>query len=374
MSPFPKSTVLGYPRIGPRRELKRALESYWDGRSSRAELERVGAGIRERTWRRLAELGLEGLPSNTFSLYDQVLDTAVLLGAVPARYREAGDPYFAMARGTEGLAPLRMTKWFDTNYHYIVPEIGPDTVFKLDAAKPLSEVREARALGYETRPVVVGPVTFLLLGSALDRLDDVLACYEELLSALAAEGVSWVQLDEPALVGDRTAEELAAVRAAYSRLGSLTTRPGLFVASYFGDLGEALPVLAETPVEAIGIDLVRGAVPALDLTGKTVVAGVVSGRDVWRTSPGRALAALGAVRASEVVVSTSCSLLHVPYDVEAEPELDPALKGRLAFAEQKVAEVVALARSPLRDAPHTAPSVALPAPVVPEERSPYAVR
>ncbi|MFI9838610.1 5-methyltetrahydropteroyltriglutamate--homocysteine S-methyltransferase [Nonomuraea sp. NPDC051941] len=374
MSPFPKSTVLGYPRIGPRRELKRALESYWDGRSSRAELERVGAEIRERTWRRLAELGLEGLPSNTFSLYDQVLDTAVLLGAVPARYREAGDPYFAMARGTEGLAPLRMTKWFDTNYHYIVPEIGPDTVFKLDAAKPLSEVRQARALGYETRPVVVGPVTFLLLGSALDRLDDVLACYEELLSALAAEGVSWVQLDEPALVGDRTAEELAAVRAAYSRLGSLTTRPGLFVASYFGDLGEALPVLAETPVEAIGIDLVRGAVPALDLTGKTVVAGVVSGRDVWRTSPGRALAALGAVRASEVVVSTSCSLLHVPYDVEAEPELDPALKGRLAFAEQKVAEVVALARSPLRDAPHTAPSVALPAPVVPEERSPYAVR
>ncbi|MFI6182025.1 5-methyltetrahydropteroyltriglutamate--homocysteine S-methyltransferase [Nonomuraea sp. NPDC051191] len=373
MSPFPTSTVLGYPRIGPRRELKRALESYWDGRSGRAELERTGAEIRERTWRRLAELGLEGLPSNTFSLYDHVLDTAVLLGAVPERYRAAEDPYFAMARGTEGLAPLRMTKWFDTNYHYIVPEIGPETVFKLDASKPLAEVREARALGYETRPVVVGPVTFLLLAGAPERLEEVLGCYEELLAALAAEGVAWVQLDEPALVGDRTPEELEAVRDAYDRLGSATARPGLFVASYFGDLGPALPVLAGTPVEAIGIDLVRGgAVP--DLPGKTVVAGVVSGRDVWRTSPERALAALGGVRADRVTVSTSCSLLHVPYDVDAEPDLDPALRERLAFAEQKVAEVVALARSDFQGPAPVAPSVPLTSPAASEERAPYAVR
>ncbi|MER6575132.1 5-methyltetrahydropteroyltriglutamate--homocysteine S-methyltransferase [Nonomuraea sp. NPDC001023] len=378
MSPFPTSTVLGYPRIGPRRELKRALESYWDGRSGRAELERTGAEIRERTWRRLAELGLEGLPSNTFSLYDHVLDTAVLLGAVPERYRAAEDPYFAMARGTEGLAPLRMTKWFDTNYHYIVPEIGPETVFKLDAAKPLAEVREARALGYETRPVVVGPVTFLLLAGAPERLEDVLGCYEELLAALAAEGVDWVQLDEPALVGDRTPEELATVRLAYDRLGSAAVRPGLFVASYFGDLGPALPVLAGTPVEAIGVDLVRGgAVP--DLPGKTVVAGVVSGRDVWRTAPERALAALGGVRADRVTVSTSCSLLHVPYDVAAEPDLDPALRERLAFAEQKVAEVVALALTvaegpDFRGPVPAAPSVPLTAPAAPEERAPYPVR
>ncbi|MEV0829785.1 5-methyltetrahydropteroyltriglutamate--homocysteine S-methyltransferase [Nonomuraea rubra] len=393
MSSFPTSTVLGYPRIGPRRELKRALESYWSGRSTRADLDRAGAGLRERTWRRLAELGLGGLPSNTFSLYDQVLDTAVLLGAVPERYRDAADPYFAMARGTEGLAPLRMTKWFDTNYHYLVPEIGPGTVFELDASKPLGEVREARALGFETRPVVVGPVTFLLLGSALDRLEEVLGCYEELLAALAAEGVAWVQLDEPALVGDRTPEELAAVRAAYERLGSAASRPGLFVASYFGDLGESLPVLAGTPVEAIGLDLVRGGVPAADLTGKIVVAGVVSGRDVWRTSPGRALAALGSVRASQVVVSTSCSLLHVPYSLADETGLEPELRGRLAFAEEKVAEVVALAAAcapggalfetggalfETGDGPFgggDVPSVALPsAPMPSEERSPYAVR
>ncbi|MFB4267100.1 5-methyltetrahydropteroyltriglutamate--homocysteine S-methyltransferase [Nonomuraea sp. GTA35] len=380
---FAESTVLGYPRIGPRRELKRALESYWSGRSTRDDLDRVGAELRERTWRRLAELGLDGLPSNTFSLYDQVLDTAVLLGAVPERYRDAADPYFAMARGTEGLAPLRMTKWFDTNYHYIVPEIGPGTVFKLDASKPLGEVRQARALGFETRPVVVGPVTFLLLGSALDRLDEVLGCYEELLAALAAEGVAWVQLDEPALVGDRTPEELAAVRAAYERLGSAAARPGLFVASYFGELGESLPVLAGTPVEAIGVDLVRGGVPVADLTGKIVVAGVVSGRDVWRTSPGRALAALGSVRAAQVVVSTSCSLLHVPYSLADEPGLEPELRGRLAFAEEKVAEVVALASAhALGSGPDALlgddePSVALlpePGPVPAQERSPYAVR
>ncbi|MEZ7132199.1 5-methyltetrahydropteroyltriglutamate--homocysteine S-methyltransferase [Nonomuraea sp. AD125B] len=381
MTPFPTSTVLGYPRIGPRRELKRALESYWDGRSTRAELERTGAELRARTWHRLAGLGLEGLPSNTFSLYDHVLDAAVLLGAVPERYREAADPYFAMARGTDGLAPLRMTKWFDTNYHSLVPELGPETTLKLDAAKPLGEIREARALGYETRPVFVGPVTFVLLAGALDRLDDVLPLYEELLGELAAEGVAWAQLDEPALAADRTPEELAAVRAAYDRLGAVRARPRLFVASYFGELGAALPALAATPVEAIGLDLVRGGVPAADLTGKTVVAGVVSGRDVWRTPTERALAtlaALSATGAERVAVSTSCSLLHVPHDVADEPELDPGLRARLAFADQKVAEVVALAGA-LDDLPaagfqESGPSVALADPPPAGGRAPYPVR
>ncbi|MGW2142761.1 5-methyltetrahydropteroyltriglutamate--homocysteine S-methyltransferase [Nonomuraea bangladeshensis] len=381
MTPFPTSTVLGYPRIGPRRELKQALESYWDGRSTRAELERTGAELRARTWHRLAGLGLEGLPSNTFSLYDHVLDTAVLLSAVPERYREAADPYFAMARGTDGLAPLRMTKWFDTNYHSLVPELGPETTLKLDAAKPLGEIREARALGYETRPVFVGPVTFVLLAGALDRLDDVLPLYEELLGELAAEGVAWAQLDEPALAADRTPEELAAVRAAYDRLGAVRARPRLFVASYFGELGAALPALAATPVEAIGLDLVRGGVPAADLTGKTVVAGVVSGRDVWRTPTERALSALAALSATgaeRVAVSTSCSLLHVPHDVADEPELDPGLRARLAFADQKVAEVVALAGA-LDDLPaagfqESGPSVALADPPPAGGRAPYPVR
>jgi 5-methyltetrahydropteroyltriglutamate--homocysteine methyltransferase len=405
MSGLGPATVLGYPRIGPRRELKRALESYWDGGLSRADLLAAAESLTAAGWRRLAELGLPAIPVNTSSLYDHVLDTAVLVDAVPDRYRDLGDPldtYFAMARGADAVAPLRMTKWFDTNYHYIVPEIGPDTEFGLVAAKPLDELRAALALGLPARPVLLGPATFLLLSAPaagsppdfrpLDRLDDLVTVYLRLLAELAelaepselaglgGAGAGWAQLDEPALVADRTPGELAAIGAAYRRLGAATARPRLFVASYFGDLGEALPVLAGTPVEAIGLDLVRGSVPdpAL-LAGKTVVAGVVSGRDVWRTDLRRAhhqLRALGAT--AGVVVSTSCSLLHVPYDVTVENDLDPAVRARLAFAEQKVAEVVELAA--LVDRAGTAPppstvdgGPAAPVPVE-EARSPYPVR
>ncbi|MFC6085866.1 5-methyltetrahydropteroyltriglutamate--homocysteine S-methyltransferase [Sphaerisporangium aureirubrum] len=399
ISPFPAATVLGYPRIGRRRELKRALEAYWDGRATAAGLRRAGLDLRRESWTRLAALGLDRPPSNTFSLYDHVLDTAVMLGAVPERYRgpSAEDTYFAMARGTDRVAPLRMTKWFDTNYHYIVPEIGPDTVFAADPGKPVAEVREARELGLSTRPVLVGPVTFLLLAQGvpggarrfapLDRLPDVLGAYKNVLAALAAEGVDWVQLDEPALAAGRTEAELDAAGAAYRRLGALPDRPGLFVATYFGSAGAALPVLADTPVEAIGLDLVRGddhltAAWPEALAGKTVVAGVVSGRDVWRTEPEPALAALAALRerAGSVSVSTSCSLLHVPYDLAAETTLEPALVRRLAFADQKVAEVTGLAARLAVLPPGGGPSLPPPAapvptrPPAPPARSPYEVR
>jgi 5-methyltetrahydropteroyltriglutamate--homocysteine methyltransferase len=372
MSRFPATTVLGYPRIGPRRELKRALESYWDGALSRDELLTVGAALRAGTWARLADLGLEGLPSSTFSLYDHVLDAAVLIGAVPDRFR-ADDPldsYFAMARGADHVAPLRMTKWFNTNYHYIVPEL--DGALGLDARQPLNEVREAKRLGYTTRPVLVGPVTLLLLsrGGRLDRLDELVDVYCGLLGALAAEGVEWVQLDEPAFVQDRSRSELDALARAYQRIGRRTDRPQLLVASYFGDLGAALPVLAEAPIEAIALDLVAG--DPHDVPGKVVVAGVVSGRNVWRTDPADALARLAAVTAGEVTVSSSCSLLHVPYDLELETDLPDALRGRLAFAEQKVAEIVALAGRPATGVVRrSAPSFAV-APA--KRRAPYPVR
>ncbi|MFI0448977.1 5-methyltetrahydropteroyltriglutamate--homocysteine S-methyltransferase [Actinomadura sp. 6N118] len=396
---FPAATILGYPRIGPRRELKRALESYWNGRSSRDDLTSAGRRLREATWRRLTDLGLSAPPSNTFSLYDHVLDTAFMLDAVPARYHAADDVYFAMARGTDDVAPLRMTKWFDTNYHYIVPEIGPETAFRLADDKPLREVAEARELGISTRPVLLGPVTFLLLSQAstgspdgftpMHRLNDVLDVYAQLLRALAAEGVDWVQLDEPALVADRSDEDLVAVRVAYERLGglNLTERPRLFVSSYFGELGAALPVLADCPVEAIGLDLDRGrdvlARRDLDsLAGKTVVAGVVPGRNVWRTHLNDALDMLRFLRTKvgDVTVSTSCSLLHVPHDLELETDLDPALRKRLAFADQKVGEVIELARL-LAAAPNDAvttppvrPEASSPEGTPPAERSPYPVR
>ncbi len=405
------ATVLGYPRIGPGRELKRALESYWDGQSSSDDLLRTGHELRVATWRRLASLGIAAPPSNIFSFYDHVLDTAVLLGAVPDRYRAGAavdgsslDVYFAMARGSAQRAPLRMTKWFDTNYHYIVPEIGEATEFRLSGSKPVDEVREAKAVGLTTRPVLLGPVTFLLLSQSapgssagfapLSRLTDVLDVYERLLADLAAEGVEWVQLDEPALVADRTSAELAAVAMAYDRLGGLAVRPRLLVAAYFGDLGDALPVLGSSPIEAVGLDLVRGR-RDLDrsdfdtLAGKTVVAGVVSGRDVWRTDPGEALGILRHVRdrLGDVVVSTSCSLQHVPHDLDLEPDLDEALRSRLAFADQKVVEVVELAERlgatprgdtvslTLESAPATGTAAAAaPAEFRRPERSPYPER
>ncbi|GAA4020407.1 5-methyltetrahydropteroyltriglutamate--homocysteine S-methyltransferase [Allokutzneria multivorans] len=356
------STVLGYPRIGPRRELKRALEDYWAGRTPVAALESVASELRARTWAELAASGLDSLPGNTFSYYDQMLDTAVMVGAVPARYRGLGlsdvDTYFAMARGNDAVPPLEMTKWFDTNYHYLVPELGPDSVFSVADNKPLREYREALAQGVTTRPVVIGPVTFLLLSKAsqegfapLGLLDRLLDAYEALLAALAEAGVEWVQLDEPAFCADRSPVELAALATAYERLGRLTNRPRILVASYFGTLGPALSVLAESPVEAISVDLVAGGLEGIAsvtaLQHKTVVAGVVDGRNVWRTDLNSALAKCATLlgSAARVEVSTSCSLLHVPYDVDAESNLDSAVLPRLAFARQKLAEVVLLGRA-----------------------------
>ncbi|MCP2329919.1 5-methyltetrahydropteroyltriglutamate--homocysteine S-methyltransferase [Actinoalloteichus caeruleus] len=361
------STVLGYPRIGRDRELKRAVEAYWAGRIDQDELRRVGASIRSETWTGLLEAGLGSVPGNTFSYYDQVLDTAVMLGAVPDRFRRLGldplDTYFAAARGRGDAAPLEMTKWFDTNYHYLVPELGPDTEFSLSDDKPVAEYREARALGVTTRPVVLGPVTFLLLAkraedapedfTPLSLLDRLLPVYERLLTELGEAGVEWVQLDEPAFAADRSEGDLAALRAAYDRLSAVANRPALLVAGYYGDLGPALGVLADTGVEAVAVDLVAGPSSVDDLTGlsglrtKTVLAGVVDGRNIWRTDLDAALGACATLLgvAGSVHVSSSAPLLHVPYDVRRETRIDPTVRSWLAFAEQKVAEVVLLERA-----------------------------
>ena len=358
------TTVLGYPRIGPDRELKRALERYWAHEIDQATLLQTGRDLRERTWRALAAAGLDSVPSNTFSHYDHVLDTAELFGALPGRFtapgRSALDTCFAAARGVQDAPALEMTKWFDTNYHYLVPELGPDTTFTLAGTKPLDEYLEARALGIETRPVLVGPVTFLLLAKSttdgfrpLDLLDALLPRYVDLLRRLHAAGAGWVQLDEPAFAADRTEAELNALIRAYHRLGKETERPKLLVAGYFGHLGRGLGVLARSPIEALAVDLVSdesfvdavAAEPAL--RDKEVLAGVVDGRNVWRTDPHRALSRAATLlgTAKTVSVATSCSLLHVPHDVERESSLPPRLKGWLAFARQKVDEVVLLGRA-----------------------------
>ena len=364
LKPF-TTTITGSPRIGPHRELKRAVEKYWAGRLDRAGLEDVAATLRRDTWQRLLDAGLDSIPVNTSSYYDHMLDTAVLVGALPARVADVGsgdsadlDRYFAAARGNDDVAPLEMTKWFDTNYHYLVPEIGADTRFALDPAKVLAELDEALAQGVPARPVVVGPITFLALskavggaGAPIERLDDLVAVYAELLETLADRGVDWVQLDEPVLVTDILVDAVELAERTYALLGGLTRRPALFVATYFGDLAGALPALARTPVEAIGVDLVAGGVAAVpELAEKIIVAGVVDGRNVWRTDLTTALANLDDLVKSvgHVAVSTSCSTLHVPYSLDPEVDLDDALRSWLAFGAEKVAEVVTLARG-LRD-------------------------
>ncbi|TFD76269.1 5-methyltetrahydropteroyltriglutamate--homocysteine S-methyltransferase [Cryobacterium fucosi] len=370
---FPSGTILGYPRIGPRRQLKKAVESFWAGTISAAELEDTAAALRQATRNRLVALGLGADDSSipgSFSFYDQVLDALCTVGAVPARYASlvgadgcidlAG--YFTLARGEGENLPLEMTKWFDSNYHYLVPEIGPETVFSLSSDRIVREFAEAKAAGYLTRPVIVGPVTFLLLSKAsdeapagfspLDRLDDLLPVYAALLQRLAEAGAEWVQLDEPALVSESIdaprAEAVAALGWAYDTLGRLATRPAIFVAAPYGSLDDALPVLAGTPVDAIGLDLVRGALPldAPGLAGKTLVAGVIDGHNIWRGDLAGALdkAERLAELSPRVTVSTSTSLLHVPHDVNDESALGDELPGWLAFADQKVGQVATLAR------------------------------
>ncbi|WP_439673957.1 5-methyltetrahydropteroyltriglutamate--homocysteine S-methyltransferase [Embleya sp. MST-111070] len=363
-----RATVYGYPRQGPNRELKKVVEGYWAGRTDAQALRDTSAELRLANWRRLAEAGIHEVPTGDFSLYDHVLDTTVAVGAIPARHRaaveaDALDGYFAMARGTQDVAPLEMTKWFDTNYHYLVPELGPDTVFEANSAKQVAEFEEAVALGLTARPVLVGPLTYLLLakpapGVAADfqpltLLDRLLPVYARLLADLRAAGAEWVQLDEPALVQDRSFAELGAAARVYRDLGKLTDRPKVLVASYFDRLGEALPILAKAPIEGLALDFTGSAAANLDalaavggLPGKRLVAGVVDGRNVWINDLGKSLTTLGILLglADRVDVAASCSLLHVPLDADAERDIDPQIARWLAFARQKTEEIVTLAR------------------------------
>ncbi|WP_443048136.1 5-methyltetrahydropteroyltriglutamate--homocysteine S-methyltransferase [Streptomyces sp. H39-S7] len=363
-----RSTVHGYPRQGRNRELKKAIEGYWKRDVGADALRDAAAELRRTNWLQLADAGIQEVPTGDFSYYDHVLDTSVMVGAIPARHRaavaaDALDGYFAMARGTQEVAPLEMTKWFDTNYHFLVPELGPDTVFCADSGKQVAELREALALGLTARPVLVGPITYLLLakpapGVAADfepltLLDRLLPVYAEVLADLLAAGAGWVQLDEPALVQDRTPAELNAAARAYRVLGGLTDRPKLLVASYFDRLGEALPVLAKAPIDGLALDFTGPAAANLDdlaavggLPGKRLLAGVVNGRNVWINDYEKSLSVLGTLLglAGHVDVASSCSLLHVPLDAAAERDIDPQIARWLAFARQKTAEIVTLAR------------------------------
>ena len=298
------SNVLGFPRIGPQRELKSATESYWSGDRSMEDLLGTAKELRAANWKLQRDAGIDLISSNDFSLYDQVLDTVAMVGAVPARYGWDGssdvdlDTYFAMARGRQtggvDVTAMEMTKWFDTNYHYIVPELERGMKFRFSSRKPLEQYEEAKAQGIQTKPVLVGPLTFLLQGKCagdefdrLELLDGLVDVYAEVLAELGKAGAEWVQFDEPVLVEDRTPEELTALERAYTKLAAVEGAPKIVVATYFDHVGEAYPVLTRLPVAGVALDFVYGPHNRDLVTrhgwpeDKTLFAGVVNGRNVW---------------------------------------------------------------------------------------------
>ncbi|MDD5218509.1 MAG: 5-methyltetrahydropteroyltriglutamate--homocysteine S-methyltransferase [Candidatus Omnitrophica bacterium] len=360
---------LGFPRIGAKREIKMAVEAYWAGKISQETLFENALAVKRQNWFLQRDTGIQHIPSNDFSLYDHVLDMIALVGAVPARYGWRGDQvdletYFAMARGMQGrargggsvdLPAMEMTKWFDTNYHYIVPEFEPAQKFRIASEKPFKEFQEALSLGIKTRPVLLGPVSFLKLGKpkgmffdTLDLLPDLLEVYEEIIIRLVTQGAEWIQWDEPFLVMDPDEAIRKACKTAYSYLRKVSVRNKMLVATYFGGIDGNWNWVKDLPIDALHIDFVRapGSLKVLfsDFPGALMLsAGLIDGRNIWKNDFTKSIAMLREIRAEigddRLMIAPSCSLLHVPADLDLEEKLDDELKGWLAFAKQKLNEV-----------------------------------
>lgn len=369
---------LGYPRIGSQRELKKGLEQFWAGKISQDELQTIGRKVRHQNWNTQIDAGLTLIPSNDFSFYDHVLDTALMVGAIPERYQflvnspnsSEMDVYFAMARGLQtvdaDISAMEMTKWFDTNYHYIVPEFTENQVFTRYSDKILRDFEDAKQLGIITKPVLVGPVTFLLLGkekeTGFDRiglLDKILPIYVEILQELANKGATWVQLDEPYLTLDLSENEAIAFQKAYQTIKENVPSLKILLATYFECTGDNINLATSLPIDCLHIDLVRCPAQLGDIleishfvkSEKILSLGVVDGRNIWKTDFKKALdfiqKAQSILTDSRLMIAASCSLLHSPCDLELEKNEDvltPEIKNWLAFAKQKLAEIVVLGR------------------------------
>ena len=366
---------LGYPRVGPFRELKKANEAYWAKKISAEELQQVAKSIRENNWKTQQDAGIKLIPSNDFSFYDQVLDLSLTVGAIPSRYNSllnkvdnnySLDLYFAIARGFQedgiDVTASEMTKWFDTNYHYIVPEFTKDQAFKLSSEKFLNEYKEAKELGIETKPVIIGPITYLLIGKEkeagfdrIDLIDRLLPVYEEILGKLADAGAQYIQIDEPYLALDLEEKVKALYPAVFEKLNAAAKGAKLIATTYFEALKDNEDIAVNLPVHALHLDLVRGenqldTVLAKVPASLTLSLGVVEGRNIWKNDYEKSLAkiqqAVLALGKDRVWVGTSSSLLHVPYDLDSEKKEDTLpteVKNWLAFAKQKLAEVKDLA-------------------------------
>ena len=363
---------LGYPRIGSQRELKKACEAYWSGKIPQEELVQAAQTIRQKNWQTQKEAGIQFIPVNDFSFYDQVLDMSFLLGVIPKRHQAIAqaksplDLYFAMARGyqKEGFdaTAMEMTKWFDTNYHYIVPEFKKDQEFKLFGTKVFDEFAEAKALGIEAKPVLIGAVSYLLLGKekgkeAFDRIDLVdklLPVYIDVLKKLAAQGATWVQIDEPYLAMDLTEKERQTIKSVYAEISKQVPGLKIILANYFDCYGDNLETALSLPVEVLHLDLVRCPSQLEDvlshssLGNQVLSLGVIDGRNIWKNDFQQSLntiqKAVDKIGQNRVWIAPSCSLLHSPYDLGFEQKLNPEIKQWLAFAKQKLVEVNLLTR------------------------------
>ncbi len=354
------SSNLGYPRMGAKRELKKALEGYWQRKVSQEELENTALMLQRQNWQTQKEAGIDFIPVGDFSLYDHMLDMAVMLGLIPARFRKDGlkadlDTYFTMARGAKDIPPLEMTKWFDTNYHYLVPEL--DTKPSLLVNWALEKSKLAKELGINPKPVLVGPYTFLKLSkeagvSRKEILSDLLSVYKEILNQLAKEGIEWVQMDEPALVLDMEEEEIKQVEDIYKQLSTLGLN--IVLQTYFGGVSFYERVVS-LPVQAIGLDFVRTEENLENLKkfgfpqDKILGIGLVNGRNVWRTDIKKAFnlakEIIETAKPKGVFIQPSCSLLHLPVTVSLETQLPEEIRNILAFAQERLAEVALLTKA-----------------------------
>lgn len=363
------TSVVGFPRIGEDRELKKLVEGYWKGSVSAEELKEQSAALRAKHWNIQKEAGIDLIPSNDFSLYDQMLDTAVLFNVVPSRYRNLGlndtDTFFAIARGYQGekgdVTAQPMKKWFTTNYHYLVPEITEETEIKLVGTKPFDEFEEAKAQGIITKPVLIGPYTFLKLARGAEGadlhltdkiVDDAASAWVNAVSKLSGAGAEWIQLDEPYLVLDKTEEDIGLLKRLYAPIVKAKNSSKILVQTYFGHIADVLEETANLGIDGIGLDLIEGRdenLAALNETkipeSVTIFAGVVNGRNIWRNNYAESLGLIDALKTvvSKVIVSAACSFLHVPFSTASETKLDANVLRHFSFAVEKLSELSQIA-------------------------------
>ena len=352
-----KIASIGYPRIGPKRELKVALENFWKSDISEAELQTVAKDLRSKNWQTQKENGVDLISSNDFSFYDQVLDTICLLGAIPKRYKWDGKEvslktYFAMARGSQtselDVPALEMTKWFDTNYHYLVPELSKDQAFKLSTNKPFEEFKEAKKFGFNTKPIILGPLSFLLLAKGLDGfktinlLDKILPVYKEIIKKLSELGAEWIQIDEPILVKDLDSQVVSQIKNTLNELKKSSGSSKILVATYFEDLNDEVKnEIFESDIDAVHLDLVRGNrnKSYVKNSKKQLSLGLIDGRNVWKADLKEKIEFIKNNTSGDIIIASSCPLLHTPYDLDLEQKVPQEIKRWLSFSKQKLQEL-----------------------------------